>query len=106
MMMGEATAVRHRRLAFSAALAAAMMDLLDTTIVSTAAPAIRVDLGGSFADVQWMAAGYTLAMAVMLLGGGGLGGLVARRRVLLYGVVGFTAASVAAGFAPSAAALI
>ena len=49
--MGEATAVRHRWLAFSAALAAAMMDLLDTTIVSTAAPAIRVDLGGSFADV-------------------------------------------------------
>src|SRR4051794_34220058 len=66
---------RYRWLAFSAALAAAMMDLLDTTIVSTAAPAIRVDLGGSFADVQWMAAGYTLAMAVMLLVGGRLGDL-------------------------------
>jgi EmrB/QacA subfamily drug resistance transporter len=100
------TAGQYRWLAFSAALAAAMMDLLDTTIVSTAAPAIRVDLGGSFADVQWMAAGYTLAMAVMLLVGGRLGDLFGRKRMLLYGVVGFTAASVAAGFAPSAGALI
>src|SRR3954452_10964342 len=106
MMMGEATAVRHRRLAFSAALAAAMMDLVDTTIVSTAAPAIRVDLGGSFADVQWMAAGYTLAMAVMLLIGGRLGDLFGRKRMLLYGVTGVTVASVAAAFAPSTGALL
>ena len=104
--MGEATAVRHRWLAFSAALAAAMMDLLDTTIVSTAAPAIRVDLGGSFADVQWRAAGYTLAMAIMLLVGGRLGDLFGRKRMLLYGVAGFTVASVAAALAPSAGALI
>src|SRR3954453_1628162 len=96
----------NRWLAFSAALAAAMMDLLDTTIVSTAAPAIKVDLGGSFADVQWMAAGYTLAMAVMLLVGGRLGDLFGRKRTLLYGVAGFSAASVAAAFAPSAGALI
>jgi MFS family permease len=100
------TAGRYRWLAFSAALAAAMMDLLDTTVVSTAAPAIRVELGGSFANLQWMAAGYTLAMAVMLLVGGRLGDLFGRKRMLLYGVVGFTAASVAAAFAPSAGALI
>ena len=57
---GQAGGVRLRWLAFSAALAAAMMDLLDATVVNTAAPDIRVDLGGSFADVQWLAAGYRL----------------------------------------------
>src|SRR4051794_34492518 len=99
-------AVKHRWLAFSAALAAAMMDLLDATVVNTAAPAIRTDLGGSFADVQWMAAGYTLAMAVMLLVGGRLGDLFGRKRMLLIGVTGFTVASVAAAAAPSTEALI
>ena len=43
---------------------AAVMDLLDATIIHVAAPAIRAGLGGSFADMQWLAAGYTLAMAV------------------------------------------
>lgn len=106
--LGEAApaGVRHRWLAFSAALAAAMMDLLDATVVNTAAPAIRVDLGGSFADVQWLAAGYTLAMAVMLLIGGRLGDLFGRTRMLLFGVTGFAVASVAAAAAPTVGALI
>src|SRR4051794_29985457 len=95
----------HRWLAFSAALAAAMMDLLDATVVNTAAPDIRADLGGSFADVQWLAAGYTLAMAVMLLVGGRLGDLFGRKRMLLVGVAGFAVASVAAAAAPTAGAL-
>src|SRR3954468_23631528 len=102
----EGLGMKHRWLAFSAALAAAMMDLLDTTIVSTAAPAIKVDLGGSFADVQWMAAGYTPAMAVMLLVGGRLGDLFGRKRMLLTGVAGFTLASVASAAAPGPEALI
>ena len=103
---GEAGGVRLRWLAFSAALAAAMMDLLDATVVNTAAPDIRVDLGGSFADVQWLAAGYTLAMAVMLLVGGRLGDLFGRKRMLLVGVTGFAVASVAVAAAPSTGALI
>jgi EmrB/QacA subfamily drug resistance transporter len=103
---GPSGRARLRWLAFSAALAAAMMDLLDVTVVNTAAPAIRADLGGSFADVQWLAAGYTLAMAVMLLVGGRLGDLYGRKRMLLLGVSGFAVASVAAAAAPSAEALI
>src|SRR6186713_171393 len=105
MGMGSRT-LRFRWLAFSAALAAAMMDLLDATVVNTAAPAIREDLGGSFADVQWLAAGCTLAMAVMLLIGGRLGDLFGRKRMLLAGVAGFALASVAAAAAPTAGALI
>src|SRR6187551_1798625 len=84
-----------RWLAFSAALGASLMDLLDSTIASVAAPAIRADLGGSYADLQWIAAAYTLAMAVMLLTGGRLGDMFGRRKTLLIGVGGFTAASLA-----------
>ena len=48
---------RWRWLAFGAVLSASVMDLLDSTIVNVAAPAIQGDLGGSYADVQWMSAG-------------------------------------------------
>src|ERR671930_1486400 len=97
---------RWRWLAFAAALAATLMDLMDSTIANVAAPYIRRDLGGSYADLQWIAAAYTLAMAVMLLTGGRLGDMFGRKRMLLIGAAGFTLASVAAAAAPSTTALI
>jgi len=97
---------RWRWLAFAAALAATLMDLLDSTIANVAAPAIRKDLGGSYADLQWIAAAYTLAMAVMLLTGGRLGDIFGRKRMLMIGAAGFTAASVASALAPSVESLI
>jgi EmrB/QacA subfamily drug resistance transporter len=97
---------RWRWLAFAAALAAALMDLLDSTIANVAAPFIRRDLGGSYADVQWISAAYTLAMAVMLLTGGRLGDMFGRKRMLLVGAAGFTLASLACAIAPSTGALI
>ena len=104
--MTATTTARWRWLAFAAALAATLMDLLDSTIAGVAAPAIRADLGGSYADVQWISAAYTLAMAVMLLTGGRLGDIFGRKRVLLAGAAGFTLASIACAAAPSAEALI
>jgi EmrB/QacA subfamily drug resistance transporter len=104
--MGSTSSDRWRWLAFAAALAATLMDLLDSTIANVAAPAIRKDLGGSYADLQWIAAAYTLAMAVMLLTGGRLGDMFGRKRMLLIGAAGFTAASVASALAPSVESLI
>ena len=64
--------------AFGVVLAATLMNLLDSTVVNVAAPAIRADLGGSYAHLQWIAAGYTLALAVGLLTGGRLGDMFGR----------------------------
>ncbi|MEV5749595.1 DHA2 family efflux MFS transporter permease subunit [Actinoallomurus sp. NPDC052308] len=97
---------RWRWLAFSAVLASSVMDLLDSTVINTAAPAIRTSLGGSYATLQWMAAGYTMALAVMLLIGGRLGDMYGRKRMLLIGVAGFTVASVACATAVSPTMLI
>src|SRR4029453_19300384 len=74
--------------------------------MNVAAPAIRADLGGSYASLQWMAAGYTMALAVLLLGGGRLGDLLGRKRALLIGVGGFTVTSFLCGFAVSSEMLI
>jgi EmrB/QacA subfamily drug resistance transporter len=100
------TPYRLRWIAFAAVLAASVMDLLDSTIASVAAPAIRDDLGGSYSSLQWIAAGYTLAMAVMLLTGGRLGDIFGRRRMLLIGIAGFTAASISCALAQSPEMLI
>src|SRR5580698_588035 len=86
---------RWRWLAFAAAVAAAAMDLLDSTIAQVAAPAIRHDLGGSYTVIEWVTAAYTLAMAIGLLTGGRLGDLYGRKRVLLTGMTGFIVASAA-----------
>jgi EmrB/QacA subfamily drug resistance transporter len=93
-------------LGFFAVLAAIIMNLLDSTVVNVAAPSIRTELGGSYSGLQWIAAGYTLALAVGLLTGGRLGDMYGRRRMLLIGVVGFVVMSVACAAAPSIGVLM
>jgi EmrB/QacA subfamily drug resistance transporter len=93
-------------LGFLVVLASAVMDLLDSTIAQTAAPAIRRDLGGSFADLEWISAAYTLAMSATLMLGSRLGDRFGRRRVLLAGMAGFVGASALCALATSAGTLI
>ena len=97
---------RWRWLAFAVVVTAAVMDLMDSTIAQVAAPAIRHDLGGSYAVIEWITAAYTLAMAVGLLTGGRLGDLFGRKRMLLIGMTGFVAASAACAAAVTPGQLI
>ncbi|MEA2449026.1 MAG: hypothetical protein QOG63_958 [Thermoleophilaceae bacterium] len=102
----ETVAQRAVWLGFVVVVAASVMDLLDSTIAQTAAPAIRADLSGTYTDIEWISAGYTLAMSVGLLVGGRLGDIFGRRQVLLAGMGGFVAASVLCALAPTAGVLI
>jgi EmrB/QacA subfamily drug resistance transporter len=90
-----------RWLGLVAILAATLLNLLDASIVNVAAPAIRTELGGTAATIQWLAAGYTLPLAIGLLVGGRLGDMFGRKRILMIGLVGFIAASLACGAAGS-----
>ena len=91
---------------FAVVIAANIMDLMDATIVNVAGPSIRTALGGSASTLQWLAAGYTLALAVFLFAGARLGDMYGRRRMFLIGSVGFTVMSAACAIAPSMGALI
>jgi EmrB/QacA subfamily drug resistance transporter len=82
------------------------MDLLDTTIVNVALPAIQEDLHASAAQLEWIVSGYVLAFATVLITMGRLGDLYGRKRIFLIGVVGFTLASALAAFAPTADVLV
>jgi EmrB/QacA subfamily drug resistance transporter len=87
-------------------LAANVMDLLDATIVNVAAPSIHRDLGGGASTIQWLSAGYTLAVAVLLIAGARLGDILGRRRLFLVGSAGFTLFSAACAVAPTIGVLI
>ncbi len=96
----------NKWLGLFAVLAATIMNLLDSTVINVAGPSIRADLGGSYTTLQWIAAGYTLALAVGLLTGGRLGDMFGRKRMLLLGAAGFLVSSLACAVAWSPAALI
>jgi EmrB/QacA subfamily drug resistance transporter len=96
----------RRWLALMVLLLAAVMDLIDISIVTIALPTIREELHAGAAALEWTIAGYTLAFAVGLITGGRLGDVYGRRRIFLLGVAGFTTASLLCGLAWSPEVLI
>src|SRR3954453_21840804 len=102
----EPPAYRFRWIVLAVVLVAEIMDLLDSTVITIAAPTVRADLGGGTATMQWWAAGYTLAFGVFLIVGGRLGDMFGRRRLFVIGISGFTLASAACALAPSPDVLI
>ena len=86
--------------------AASLMVSLDTQVVATALPVIRLQLHASLAELEWTVNAYTLTFAVLLLTGAALGERLGRRRLLAAGVGLFTAASAACALAQNATTLV
>jgi EmrB/QacA subfamily drug resistance transporter len=82
------------------------MGALDTLVVSTALPTIRLDLGASISELEWTVNAYNLAFAVMLITAAALGDRFGRRRLYAAGLVGFAAASAAAALSENVGMLI
>lgn len=97
---------RQQNLALITLIVAVVLEIVDLTIVNTALPAISADFGANAEAVQWIVAGYALSFALLLMAGGRLGDSFGYRRTFLWGVTGFTLASVACGLARSAEELV
>jgi len=82
------------------------MILLDTTIVNIAIPSISDKLHASLSDILWILNSYILVYAVLLITAGRLGDLYGPKQLFLVGLVVFTLASVACGFAQNPTQLI
>ncbi len=85
---------------------AQLMVVLDATIVNVALPHIQRALGFSGSGLEWVVNAYALAFGGLLLLGGRAGDLLGRRRVFIAGLLLFSAASLAGGFATSQAWLL
>ena len=101
-----ASAYPRRWIAAAVMIVAALMDMIDATIVNVALPSIRSDLGASATQVEWIVSAYLLPFAAFLLVAGRLGDLLGRRRLFLAGVVTFGAASAVCALAGSPGVLI
>jgi len=78
---------------------ASLMVSLDSLVVSTALPTLRIRLGASLAQLEWTVNAYVLTLAVLLMTGAALGDRFGRRRMFITGLATFTAASVACALA-------
>jgi len=87
-------------------LTGAFLAALDFFIVNVSIPSIRTSLNATFAEVQLIIASYGLTYAVFLISGGRLGDIYGRRKMFVWGVTAFTAASLLCGLAPSPVFLI
>jgi MFS family permease len=87
-------------------LAGQAMASMDAEILVIAAPSLRTDLHASGAQLQLIVGMYTLACGALVVTGARLGDVLGHRRVFMLGLSAFTLASLAAGLAPTASALI
>ena len=97
---------RARSIALVSLFMASFMELLDATIVNVALPDIERALGANSAQLQWMVASYTLALAIGLITGSRIGDIYGRKKTFIVGLVVFTVASVLCGMAMNPEMLI
>src|SRR3954447_7068190 len=92
--------------ALAVVLAAGFMTLLDVSIVNVALPSIEQALHAQPNALEWIVAGYALALGLLLVPSGRFGDAHGRRPVFMAGVALFMVASAASALAPTALVLV
>ena len=92
---------RRLGLALLVIATAQLMVVLDGTIVNVALPHIQRALGFSGTGLEWVVNAYAITFGGLLLLGGRAGDILGRRRVFVFGLLLFSAASLLGGFATS-----
>ncbi len=78
-----------------------LLPSLGISIANVALPTLAQEFGASFQAIQWIVLAYLLATTSLIVSVGRLGDIVGRRRLLVAGLLLFTAASVLCGGAPT-----
>ena len=94
------------RFVLPATILGSSLSFIDGSVVNVALPSMQRSLGAELTTMQWVVNGYMLTLASLILLGGSAADHFGRRRIFLIGLVGFVAASLACGLAPSAGWLV
>lgn len=93
-------------LLMSAAIIAALIQVLDQTIANVALPHMRASLGATQDTVSWILTSYIVASAVVIPASGWLSARFGQKRLFVTAVAGFTFASMLCGLANSIPAIV
>jgi DHA2 family multidrug resistance protein len=87
-------------------ISAALLELIDTTVVNVSLPDIMGNLGASLDSVGWVVTSYAVANVIVLPMSGWLGNKFGRKNYFLFSIILFTTASFFCGHAHSLDTLI
>lgn len=80
---------------------AAMLEVIDMSIVNVALPQIQASLGATLTEVSWVVSGYSVANVIILPLSAWLGHRFGKKSYFIFSLVGFTVASMLCGMATS-----
>jgi EmrB/QacA subfamily drug resistance transporter len=98
---GDRNPQRHLGLALVVIATAQLMVVLDAAIVNVALPHVQRALGFTGSGLEWVVTAYAITFGGLLLLGGRSGDLLGRKRIFIWGLLLFSAASLFGGFANS-----
>jgi DHA2 family multidrug resistance protein len=96
----------HKYLIAAAVVLAALMQVIDASIVNVALPDMMGNLGASLDEIAWVSTGYILASVIVMPMTSFLGDLFGRKRYFVGSIILFTASSFFCGAAHSLGMLI
>jgi len=96
----------HRYLIAFAVVLAALMQVIDSSIVNVALPDMMGNLGASLDEIAWVTTGYILASVIIIPLTGWLGNMFGRKRYFVGSIVVFTLSSFLCGASHSLGALV
>lgn len=91
---------------FSALIPATALTFLDQTILPVALPTIQQEMTATDTQLQWCVNSFLLAIAVFVLISGKLGDMIGHKKLLIWGVLGFTISSILCGLSHTVSFLI
>jgi DHA2 family multidrug resistance protein len=95
--MNETGAPRHPALVTGSVMLASLLYSMDWTIAAVALPHMQGHFSATHDQIAWVITSYIVASAIMMPTGGWLSTRFGRKRVFVWAVGGFTAASVLCG---------
>jgi DHA2 family multidrug resistance protein len=102
----ERRGAQHKYIIAFAVVLAALMQVIDSSIVNVALPDMMGNLGASLDEIAWVSTGYILASVIVIPLTGFLGDLFGRKRYFVGSIVLFTMSSFFCGASHSLGALI
>ncbi|HEY2003552.1 MAG TPA: MFS transporter [Candidatus Saccharimonadia bacterium] len=97
---------KQHKLVLVVCILASFVAFLDGSVVNVALPAITREIGGGLAVQQWVVDAYAITLGALMLIAGSFSDLFGRKRIMIWGLLGFGVTSLACAVAPNGGTLV